>query len=97
MTAKAYIQQTQIIHVKQIYIMKNKFKSTTPSCNGNRRSQFHASLTVTGRIFLLIKPTCHDFNDKQPFGKFYGPSFIGVATSYLQSTKKYIENIRYGA
>ena len=37
------------------------------------------------------------FNDKKPYEKFYGPRFISVATSNLQSTKEYIENIRYGA
>ena len=37
--------------VKHISIIKNKFKSTTPSCSGKRRSQFHATLTVTGLIF----------------------------------------------
>ena len=42
-------------------IINNKFKSTPLSCNINRRKHLHASLTVTGRIFLSIKPTRQGF------------------------------------
>ena len=35
------------------------------------------------------------FNDKKPYDNFLGPSLISVATPNLQSTKEYIENIRY--
>ena len=97
MNTQTYIQQIQNSHIKPISIIKNKFKSTTLSCNGNRCKQLHASLTVTGRIFLSINLQARVFNDKKPYDKFYGPSFISVATSNLQSTKEYIENIRYGA
>ena len=35
------------------------------------------------------------FNDKKPYEKFYGPRFISVAISNLQSTKEYIENMEH--